>query len=120
MQVRARVCVSQRVLNLILKTGDVMKINRNRFIKMTAAVALCLVARGGTMVQAADKEDGVQSACSQLPSHDALRKALVAAQMQMNGGFGLNMWGTVVNGMASCARLRLPVASEAISGRAAG
>src|SRR3984885_14226577 len=38
-----------------------------------------------------------QSGCALLASHGALRSALVAAQMQTNGGFGLNMWGTVVN-----------------------
>jgi uncharacterized protein GlcG (DUF336 family) len=74
-----------------------MNRSANRWIAMSAAVAVCLLARGGTTVQAADRENDAPSACSQLPSHDALRKALVAAQMQMNGGFGLNMWGTVVN-----------------------
>jgi uncharacterized protein GlcG (DUF336 family) len=74
-----------------------MSINRNRFFKMTAAVALCLLARGGAVVQAADKDDGAQAACSQLPSHDALRRALISAQMVFNGGFSLNMWGTIVN-----------------------
>jgi len=35
--------------------------------------------------------------CSNLPSFTALRNALVAAQAQANGGFGLEMWATVVN-----------------------
>jgi uncharacterized protein GlcG (DUF336 family) len=35
--------------------------------------------------------------CSGLPSHDALQAALKSAQSQSNGGFGLNMWATVVN-----------------------
>src|SRR4029077_4694369 len=30
-------------------------------------------------------------------SHNALRRALISAQQQANGGFGLNMWATVVN-----------------------
>jgi len=40
-----------------------------------------------------------QSGCKQLPSYKALRAALVAAVNVQggNGGFGLNMWGTVVN-----------------------
>jgi uncharacterized protein GlcG (DUF336 family) len=71
--------------------------NKRRFITMTAAVAVCLLARGGAAVQAADKDNDAQSACSQLPSHAALRAALVAAQAMPNGGFGLNMWGTIVN-----------------------
>jgi len=74
-----------------------MNRNMRRFIGMTAAVAVCLLARGGTTVQAASNGDDGQSSCSQLPSQAALRTALVAAQMQMNGGFGLNMWGTIVN-----------------------
>jgi uncharacterized protein GlcG (DUF336 family) len=35
--------------------------------------------------------------CKDLPSHGALRDALIAAQGQPNGGFGLEMWATVVN-----------------------
>jgi uncharacterized protein GlcG (DUF336 family) len=74
-----------------------MTINRSRFFKMTVAVAVLLLARGGTISQAADTDNDAQPACKQLPSHDALHKALVAAQGQANGGFGLNMWGTIVN-----------------------
>jgi uncharacterized protein GlcG (DUF336 family) len=37
------------------------------------------------------------SSCRGLPSHGELRAALVAAQAQPNGGFGLDMWATVVN-----------------------
>lgn len=71
--------------------------NRSRFFTMTVAVAVFLLARGGTISQAADQGNGAGSACNQLPSHDALRKALSMAQAQANGGFGLNMWGTIVN-----------------------
>jgi uncharacterized protein GlcG (DUF336 family) len=39
----------------------------------------------------------VASACKSLPTHSQLQSALVLAQQQANGGFGLNMWGTVVN-----------------------
>ena len=44
-----------------------------------------------------DDSNGASAACSNLPSQAALKTALVAAQAQINGGFGLNMWGTVVN-----------------------
>jgi uncharacterized protein GlcG (DUF336 family) len=47
---------------------------------------------GGGVVRA----DGPDS-CKDLPSHGALRDALIAAQGQPNGGFGLEMWATVVN-----------------------
>jgi uncharacterized protein GlcG (DUF336 family) len=48
----------------------------------------------------ADTEDdnGVKATpCTGLPSHQALQSALVNARMQTNGGFGLDMWATVVN-----------------------
>src|SRR4051812_37203331 len=35
--------------------------------------------------------------CADLPSHAALASALAIAQATSNGGFGLNMWATVVN-----------------------
>lgn len=35
--------------------------------------------------------------CAGLPSHAALESALTAARDQANGGFSLDMWGTVVN-----------------------
>jgi uncharacterized protein GlcG (DUF336 family) len=41
--------------------------------------------------------DDNQSACNGLPSHGALRAALGAARAQPNGGFNLDMWGTIVN-----------------------
>ena len=59
---------------------------------MTAAIWLT----GAPM--AADGS-GAGSACSALPSHAELKAALEAAQVHPdgNGGFGLEMWGTVVN-----------------------
>ena len=35
--------------------------------------------------------------CAGLPGHQALHAALAQAQSQNNGGFGLQMWGTIVN-----------------------
>jgi uncharacterized protein GlcG (DUF336 family) len=46
---------------------------------------------------AAGADDGRSSDCRDLPSHSALRAALEAARAQANGGFNLDMWGTVVN-----------------------
>jgi uncharacterized protein GlcG (DUF336 family) len=37
------------------------------------------------------------SSCSGLPSYAALKAALIAARTQANGGFNLDMWGTIVN-----------------------
>ncbi len=67
-------------------------------IRMTVAVAVCLLAPVGAAIAASNGNDkDVTSSCSQLPSYYVLRAALVAAQSQPNGGFGLNMWATVVN-----------------------
>lgn len=38
-----------------------------------------------------------EKACAGLPSHSELKYALINARMQKNGGFDLDMWGTVVN-----------------------
>jgi len=38
-----------------------------------------------------------RSPCRGLPSHSDLKAALSSAVLSSNGGFGLNMWGTVVN-----------------------
>ena len=48
----------------------------------------------GTRSTGADED---RSACREVPSHTALRAALEAARAQANGGFNLDMWGTVVN-----------------------
>lgn len=67
------------------------------FIRVAVAVVLCLCASGGAVVQASGGDGNWSSGCSSLPSQSALHQALVAAQQQSNGGFGLNMWGTIVN-----------------------
>jgi uncharacterized protein GlcG (DUF336 family) len=65
---------------------------QNRMItKRTGALAAVLTGlSGGAALQAADP-------CPNLPSQATLRQALQAAQAQSNGGFGLNMWATIVN-----------------------
>lgn len=37
------------------------------------------------------------NSCKNLPSHEALKKALIEARKQDNGGFNLDMWGTIVD-----------------------
>jgi uncharacterized protein GlcG (DUF336 family) len=37
------------------------------------------------------------SNCNGLPSHAALKAALIVARQQSNGGFNLDMWGAIVN-----------------------
>jgi uncharacterized protein GlcG (DUF336 family) len=67
-----------------------MAVNRTSAIALSASLML-----GISVLQAAD---GASSdACKGLPSHGVLRAALKAARSQDNGGFNLDMWGTVVN-----------------------
>ena len=56
-----------------------------------------LIAAGCLALSAGDARAQGGSACSGLPSHAALKNALDAAQAQANGGFGLEMWASVVN-----------------------
>ena len=63
-----------------------------RLIAITALVGSLTL--GVTLARAGDDD---RSSCRGLPSHSALRSALEAAQAQANGGFGLQMWATVVN-----------------------
>ena len=57
------------------------------------ALVACVVLGG-----IAARADGERpAACRDVPSHAALRAALEAARAQANGGFNLDMWGTVVN-----------------------
>lgn len=49
----------------------------------------------GSMTARADERSS--NACRDLPSHGALRQALMVAQSEDNGGFALEMWATVVN-----------------------
>jgi len=44
-----------------------------------------------------DYQHGTRQGCKDLPSHSALQSALKSARTAENGGFDLDMWGTVVN-----------------------
>ena len=78
--------------------------NRRKGFVVTVAIgAMCALTAGAVSAQngnaqGANSQNGSQSsACKDLPSQSALRAALVDATHAMNGGFGLNMWATVVN-----------------------
>jgi len=64
-------------------------------MKQSMAVGLALL--GVLMVSGGAVSANESDACKGLPSHGTLRDALIAAQGQANGGFGLEMWATVVN-----------------------
>jgi len=61
---------------------------------IAGAVAIALAGLINTTVFAADE---AIPGCKDLPSQAQLKLALIAARMEGNGGFNLNMWGTVVN-----------------------
>ena len=64
-------------------------------IAVLATVAMVgALAIGRTTTYAADDSSGP---CKALPSYAQLRQALVMARNTPNGGFNLDMWGTVVN-----------------------
>jgi uncharacterized protein GlcG (DUF336 family) len=64
-----------------------------------AMLALGIAGLSMTAAARADEDQGAdwQSACRDLPSHAQLQAALAAARNQSNGGFNLDMWGTIVN-----------------------
>jgi len=70
---------------------------RSGFLKTLVALTVVLFGCQIMLAYAGDNDNDSSSACRQLPSHNALRMALSKAQSQQNGGFGLNMWATVVN-----------------------
>jgi uncharacterized protein GlcG (DUF336 family) len=72
--------------------------NKRNFLKLALALSVILPLALPGYSQMADSHDvDASSACSQLPTHAQLQSALSQAQAQPNGGFGLNMWGTIVN-----------------------
>jgi uncharacterized protein GlcG (DUF336 family) len=71
--------------------------NKNRRISFGVSLALAgVILLSGSRLRA-DDQNGDSSQCKGLPSHADLQAQLKLAQAQSNGGFGLNMWATVVN-----------------------
>src|SRR4030095_2327602 len=66
-----------------------------RYLSVVAAAGLC--AMTSTAVLADDDSDDNSSSCHGLPQHAVLKSALKNARNQANGGFNLDMWGTIVN-----------------------
>ena len=67
---------------------------------MGKLIKLVALAAAGTLGAAANNALAVESTCSQLPSWSTLKAALDASQatnVELNGGFGLQMWGVIVN-----------------------
>ena len=71
--------------------------NKRRILLASASVTGLLIAITGTRAADNSGHSSASPDCSALPTHGQLSSALTAAQKQSNGGFGFNMWGTVVN-----------------------
>lgn len=72
--------------------------NHIRFI--SAGILISSLALGATAATASEEPDwqgGGDGVCAGLPSHSQLKTALESARAQSNGGFNLDMWGTIVN-----------------------
>jgi uncharacterized protein GlcG (DUF336 family) len=68
-------------------------------VRNSASFLTGLAIVGGLTIGAAvpRADDTRAPDCRDVPSHSALRNALEAARAASNGGFNLDMWGTVVN-----------------------
>jgi uncharacterized protein GlcG (DUF336 family) len=72
--------------------------NKRKFLKLALALGVTLLLALPGYTQAALNSDvDVSAACRELPNHAQLQSALAAARAQGNGGFNLDMWGTIVN-----------------------
>ena len=71
-----------------------MELSMKNLQRTMGLVMIGAVIAGSVTARADDDRSAV---CKDLPSHSALRQALITAQGEQNGGFGLEMWATVVN-----------------------
>lgn len=72
-----------------------MNTNLRRSWCVTALAAVTVSAAAYGQNGTSQNDDG--SRCAALPSHAQLKAALTAARQQENGGFDLDMWGTIVD-----------------------
>jgi uncharacterized protein GlcG (DUF336 family) len=63
-------------------------------VALGASFLLCAVS---SVAVRADADDDNSSDCRGLPQHAVLKAALQAARAEINGGFNLDMWATVIN-----------------------
>src|ERR1700689_3885048 len=76
-----------------------MKISALWTVSIWTAAAVAGAGAYAAGVDSARRLDGgdLERACAGLPTHHQLATALESARAQSNGGFNLDMWGTVVN-----------------------
>src|SRR5216683_4319297 len=65
--------------------------------RRTDRIIITGVLAGIAALSAATAGAQAEQSCSALPAHHQLQTALAGARAQSNGGFNLDMWGTVVN-----------------------
>ena len=65
-----------------------------RYMAVLSAAGLCAMVSTSVI---ADDQDDSSSDCRGLPQHAVLKSALKLARNEANGGFNLDMWGTIVN-----------------------
>ena len=73
-----------------------MNANLRRSWCATALLAMTITAAVANG-QNGNSQNGASSRCAALPSHAQLKSALIAARQASNGGFNLDMWGTIVD-----------------------
>src|SRR5580704_8728832 len=71
--------------------------NKTKTAALPLAIAGLMLLSGTALRADEGGGNGNGDACQGLPSWSSLQAQLAAAQAQSNGGFGLNMWATVVN-----------------------
>jgi uncharacterized protein GlcG (DUF336 family) len=74
-----------------------MKKQNGKPLSLLSRAGAALLAASCALAMTASVALADPNACKDLPTYDALRNALIAARKQANGGFNLDMWGTVVN-----------------------
>jgi len=65
-----------------------------RYFAVLSAAGVCAMASASVV---ADDRDDSSSDCRGLPQHAVLKSALKQARSEANGGFNLDMWGTIMN-----------------------
>jgi uncharacterized protein GlcG (DUF336 family) len=74
-----------------------MKTNIHWASALIATSILCVSAVPAVADEDEASDGSAASRCAGLPTHGALKSSLTAARDQVNGGFNLDMWATVVN-----------------------
>lgn len=74
-----------------------MKKQNGKHLPLLSRAGASLLAASCVFAMTASNASADPNACKDLPSYDALKSALIAARKQANGGFNLDMWGTIVD-----------------------